>query len=221
MLQTWSDEYNTRYVFTVEELLNDGFSKHQHNEDRVCMNSHLRKASCATQSLLFFQSYGRRRSHEAHSTRDCYLPPHLYGQLAGNAEAFPLLLQEVGLKKMFELLKRLRPADELSESEIIAVKAAIWAVCHVASASIDAAQLAIKENGVKTVIELAEVSPHFGLRGTAFYALDLVAMNPQGAEYLESFNWCAVKSGKDELWPVLEVDVVQQQFLRQSWQMTL
>lgn len=34
-LKLWSLEYNVRYVATVEEILNDGFSRHQHNDERV------------------------------------------------------------------------------------------------------------------------------------------------------------------------------------------
>jgi rapamycin-insensitive companion of mTOR len=65
-LRRWRDEYNERYVTLVEEMLNDGFSHHQKNEERV---------------------YGRR-SHEAHTVRNVYLPPHLYGQLASTEKGF-------------------------------------------------------------------------------------------------------------------------------------
>ena len=56
----WRDLYET-YVALVEDLINDGFTRHQRDDDL---------------------SYGRRRTTEAFSLRPAYLPYHLFAQLA-------------------------------------------------------------------------------------------------------------------------------------------
>ena len=81
-LERWSNELNVRYVSLIEELLNDGLSRHQLNETR---------------------SYGRR-SRESYSIKDVFVPPHLYGQLSLTQKGLDILVQE---KSIIDMIKHL------------------------------------------------------------------------------------------------------------------
>ncbi len=188
-LQFWADEFNVRYVSLVEELLNDGLTHHQRDERGV--------------------HYGRRRSHESYRTRDVFVPAHIYGQLAATSDGLEILKQEEPLKALVRLLRSCttRMDDNLhDQEELVRLKAAIWAVCH-ASSTPEAVQWLEgleEEGGLTDVIALAERCPYLAVRGTAFYALSLVATHRPGARRLESMGWCCLKHSKDEKWPVLE-----------------
>jgi hypothetical protein len=62
MFQLWTNGLNEEYVVMVENLINDGLTRHQRDDDL---------------------KYGRR-THEAYSIRPVFVPHHLYGQLAAS-----------------------------------------------------------------------------------------------------------------------------------------
>ena len=71
----------------MEELLNDGLSRHQLNETRT---------------------YGRR-SREGFSLKDVFVPPHLYGQLALTKAGLDILFKHQALIDMLKVLVNLSP----------------------------------------------------------------------------------------------------------------
>ncbi len=205
-LQRWREEYNDRYVTLVEEMLSDGFSHHQKNEERI---------------------YGRR-SHEAHVVRDVFIPPHLYGQLAATESGFEALQQDGCLKQMFVLLRSYagKTSDvEIPVRDLIALRSAIWAICNV-STSPEGASLLERERALPGIVAFAEKSPYYSLRGTSVYALSLVATTRRGkskrymsviingthrtalfrsgTRMLSQYGWCSLRFSRHDKWPVLE-----------------
>ena len=180
-LQLWAEKLNVKYVASIDELLNDGLTRHQRNDER---------------------EYGRR-SHESHATRDCFIPPHLYGQLALNNDGLKMLKAETAFRDMIMLIKETEKDVVIPAENLISLRAAIWAVCHV-SAAPEGAKWMTEENVILSIISLAESSPQFSVRATCFYALSLVAMTKSGTSLLSSRGWCSLHYGKDERWPVAE-----------------
>ena len=87
LFDQWSNLYET-YVALVEDLINDGFSRHQRDEDL---------------------SYGRRRTTEAFSIRPAYLPYHLFGQLASSKSGMEALIKH---PEVHEMLATLQTAND-------------------------------------------------------------------------------------------------------------
>ncbi|XP_059078689.1 rapamycin-insensitive companion of mTOR-like isoform X2 [Tigriopus californicus] len=186
-LSAWAQGLNLEYVRHVEELLNDGFSHHQHTLD---------------------QTYGRR-TQEAHKLRNVFVPPHLYGQLAQTPEGVKMLLHEEAFKDMLALVKvkNRRPSNSgkpyLKTSDILQLKTAIWGICHVGSSPLGAAFIE-KENVLHILITWAETSIYYSLQGTAFYALSLLATHRKGAKMLAELGWVSLRYASDDKWPVPE-----------------
>ena len=178
-LALWARDYNHKYVAMLEELLNDGFTHHQLNDEK---------------------SYGRR-SYEAHSMRKVFVPPHLYGQLAVSKEGMEILIKEGPLQEMFRLLRESKNAKSVPDN--VALKAAIWAVCNIASTP-DGASLVEREKSIPAIVSVLENNETFSICGTAYYALSLVATTRTGVRLLSSAGWCALRYARDEKWPVLE-----------------
>lgn len=186
-LSAWAQELNMEYVRHVEELLNDGFSHHQHTLD---------------------QTYGRR-TQEAHKLRNVFVPPHLYGQLAQTPEGVKMLMHEEALKDMLALVKakNRRPSNSgkphLKISDILQLKTAIWGICHVGSSPLGAAFIE-KENVLHILVTWAETSIYYSLQGTAFYALSLFATHRKGTKMLGELGWVSLRYASDDKWPVPE-----------------
>lgn len=74
------------------------------------------------------------------------------------------------------------------------VKAAIWAVSHIASCTHGLALLPDDTFALLTTV--AEESPVLSLRGTCLYAMSLLAMSEGGMRRLVKLGWhCATNAG--------------------------
>jgi hypothetical protein len=91
----------------------------------------------------------------------------------------------------------------MGEQDISALKTAMWAVCNVATSPEGAAVLE-RENILPAVVGMAERSAYFSLRGTAIYALSLVATTRLGTRMLTQVGWCSLRFCRGDKWPVLE-----------------
>ena len=194
-VKRWNQELNLKYVSLIEELLNDGLSKHQLNETR---------------------SYGRR-SRESFSVKDVFVPPHLYGQLVLTQAGLEILMNEKAVINMIKFLVNLcnkkspssgvlhdlRGIISVHENDWTSIKTAIWATAHMSSSSIGA-KWVDRQGGVAALINIAERCDVYSLRGTAFYSLGLIATNKYGCQLLSSYGWCSLRYGRNEQLPVTD-----------------
>ena len=127
-------------------------------------------------------SFTSNRSHEAHSVRNVFAPPHLYGMLAATDAGLELLVKERSLMDMFSLLKGFpeNGASSAGNFAVAELKAAVWAVCSVAATPLGAALVERQEGVLAAVVAMAERAASYPLRGTAVYALSLVASTRKG-----------------------------------------
>ncbi len=175
MLNAWKAHYNEEYVVYTEDLINDGLTKHQRDDDL---------------------SYGRR-TFEAYSLRPAFVPYHLYGQLASSKQGLEALIRHPDIH---DILAQLTNAGD---TNWLKTKAAMWSVANVCI-SHEGACFVDREGGIESLIRIADSSPVLSLKATAFYALGLVATTRYGCHVLASKGWCTLKYGRDDPWPVLE-----------------
>ena len=177
IFKSWTESLNQSYVSLVEDLINDGLTRHQRDDDL---------------------SYGRR-TFDAHVVRPAFLPFHLYGQLASTKLGLEQLIRHPDIH---EMLGQLANAVDYNKNWHL-TKKAIWAVANVC-ASYEGACFIDREGGIESLIKISEESNTLSLKSTAFYALSLVATTRFGCQVLASKGWCTLKYGRDDPWPVLE-----------------
>ena len=131
------------------------------------------------------------RSHEAHSVRSVFAPPHLYGSLAATEAGLEVLAKEQRLREMFSLLRAFpgSGASSSSSTSVAELKAAVWAVCSVAATPLGVALVEREEGVLAAVVAMAERAASYPLRGTAVYALSLVASTRKG-EFSSPRKFC-------------------------------
>ena len=105
--------------------------------------------------------------------------------LAATEAGLALLAKEDGLREMFSLLRAFpeKGAQEGSAAAAAAVaelKAAVWAVCSVAATPLGVALVESEAGVLAAVVAMAQRSASYPLRGTAVYALSLVASTRKG-----------------------------------------
>lgn len=74
-------------------------------------------------------------------------------------------------------------SETYDEEKVLELKAAIWASAHLGTSEAGAAVLESAQV-VEALARLAGVSPILAVRGTAFSALNLIAMTPTGVHFL-------------------------------------
>ena len=80
-------------------------------------------------------------------------------------------------------------------------KAAIWGLGSVATSSLGIVHLE-KQGIINILVNVAENCQIISLKGTAFYALGLVAATREGALALGSRGWASVRHSRSEIWPI-------------------
>ncbi|RWS04250.1 rapamycin-insensitive companion of mTOR-like isoform X1, partial [Dinothrombium tinctorium] len=178
-IERWRKTFNFKYVKIVEDLLNETLTYHQRSEDGT---------------------YGRRMDRKNTTKKSAFVPPHLYGQLAKHQEGIQILLKEDLLTPIYFAI---READFSTEMKILTLKAALWAVGHVASSSLGF-QLIFESEIISCIIAMAAQAPVLSIRGTCFYVLGLIASTSDGADYLKDFGWEAVRHSHNEKWPLVK-----------------
>jgi len=180
----WATTFNIKYVILLETLISDGFSLHQRSEDG-------------------HGTYGRRTG-DAHAIRDVFVPPHLYGQLAQTRPGLELLLGESSFWSMVVRLQEIEMGTGLdtgTEEDWLEAKAAIWGVAHVATSP--TASLLLEQRGIiATLVNIAEQCPVLSVKGTAYYAMGLVATTRPGSTALGGKGWVTIRHGRGEHWPI-------------------
>lgn len=174
----WAAEYNYRYVRFVEGEIHDALSLHQRGEDG---------------------HYSRRVSSAKHVVKDVFVPPHLYGQLAQLPQGCKLLFND---SRVHCLLKIVKDQQCSSETEILELKAALWAAGHIATSSSGLEWLA-NEEVIQSIVTIAQSCPVYSIRSTAFYSIGLVATTGPGADLLSMLDWVSTRHHRHERWPVI------------------
>lgn len=177
VIKMWTDLYNLKYVKITEDILND------------CLTQHYKSSG---------GSYGRKTERKYADT-DCYLPPHLFSELSQTTEGIQVLKNCTNLDSMVKLLANPETSSELSR---IKIKAALWAVGHIASTEYG---LELVESSICDIAKLTESSTILSIRGTSYYALNLIAKSQRGIDLLQKYNWtgCIYTSTDGCLFPGL------------------
>lgn len=187
----WADSFVYRYVSLLEAELLDALTLHQRSEDG---------------------RYDRRHSSAgrwAGARRDVFIPPHLFGQLAQHEQGWSALLDSGRLipfiTLVLEAARKRNIADwyNVTDKDILELKAAMWACGHVAT-STHGTQKLIDDGFFKAVIDLAESCAVYSIRGTAVYVLGLMATTYRAANELFSLGWACVRHDRHDRWPVVE-----------------
>ncbi|KAK7495005.1 hypothetical protein BaRGS_00013645 [Batillaria attramentaria] len=177
-LEKWHKSFNARYVSIVEEVCYEALTTYEKSN----------------------QGAFTRRSMLKGPKKEAFLPVHLYGQLAQHEEGIEILKKEACLQEYFSTIHN---QELLEDDDITKLKAAVWAVGHVGSSAYGV-NILEEENMVPELIRLAEECGVFSVRGTAFYALGLIASTRRGAEVLAEYGWESNCCTRRETWPVLD-----------------
>lgn len=184
-LTRWQRIFNYRYVKLVEDVLNNSLTYHQKGEDG---------------------KYGRRIDRINPLTKNSYLPPHLYGQLALHQEGTEIILSRKLMEPVYDTLNN--PSKDLcfSEVSVLKFKAALWIIGQVGSSEVGYQVLENSRELVKKITELARSATVLSLRGTAFYVLGLLGSTEEGAEEMKEYGWIVQKQSKVAL--PLDLDLI-------------
>lgn len=138
-----------------------------------------------------------------HVIRDLPIPAHLFSQLNQHREGLDFLRTSGQLSHIFSTV--LTAAEETGDKEdrILEVKAAVWASAHLGTSEAGVALLESTQV-VEALTRLASTSPVMALRGTAFFALNLIAVTSAGVDFLARLGWASIKRHHGELWHVVD-----------------
>ena len=121
---------------------------------------------------------------------DGSLPPHLCGELTATKAGCAVLKLKGSMDRLVAAVRA--PAASLrTNDDVLRVKAALWALGHMGSTQLGIAFLE-EASVMPDIVAVAESSPVLSLRGTAFYALGLIARTQAGADLLEESGWEAI-----------------------------
>lgn len=117
-------------------------------------------------------------------------PPHFYGELVKTEEGCDILDHSEHFAVFVDYIREHGLEDD--DAAIIGrLKSCLWAVGHIGASS-GGLPFLESEYIVQSIVEIAETSPVYSLRGTAFYVLGLVSCTLEGVEILESVGWQSV-----------------------------
>ncbi|KAI9152712.1 hypothetical protein H9P43_009508 [Blastocladiella emersonii ATCC 22665] len=123
---------------------------------------------------------------------DGWTLPHFFGELAKTPEGCRMLCDEGHFS---DLCAQLRQWSSLAEEDPVHLKAILWAIGHVGCTK--AGIIYLEEIYViDAVCDVASRCPVLSVRGTAFFALGLVAKTARGRDVLDLHGWeCDAEHG--------------------------
>jgi len=192
ILELWDTTYNIKYTQLQEVSLSESLTQHRKDERG---------------------RYGRRSS-SAVKVQDVFVYPHLYGSLVQHKGGLNKVLSHPHLNALIDVVKS---GQEESSKDILTLKSAVWALCHVGSSHGGLCHL-LATDALQAVIELAEKSTVYTIRGTCFMALSIIASTYSGAMALRTFGWESVYRSHHQKWqssvcPVYDTCRYQQHYL--------
>ena len=175
-IRIWCQKFCKSYTLLMEAEIHRGFMSRFHSVPfrlfQVEINSKFLNYSC---------SYDLDNSEKLpeRNTRDIYIKNHLFGSLSQYEEGYNLLMEnsEEFLTKSSQILinnQTLSTYDELLE-----LKTVLWMFGHLARSSYGI-QYLTENHIVEEIIAIVENHSVFSVRGTAYYALCIVATTPIG-----------------------------------------
>ncbi|CAF3513585.1 unnamed protein product [Rotaria sp. Silwood1] len=170
-LAYWDSTFNAEYVTLIETKLFSAYSGGP---------------------LLTDDYFERRKSTSSASKTKMkkpttYISSHIYRQLCLHYDGFCLLRSESRLEKYaIELRQHRTNCVSLNEARII--KEALWALAHTASTEYGYSWF-MEKDLLPDFLRFAEECQNLSVRGTAFYALSLIAQTPDGAISLKDYGW--------------------------------
>eukprot|EP00039_Didymoeca_costata_P011086 m.152743 g.152743 ORF g.152743 m.152743 type:complete len:1263 (-) comp15056_c0_seq1:1412-5200(-) len=197
LLQEWTDRKCLEYVNVLEDQLQKRLFPHEeHESDPSCF---------LTNSNTSGGLVAKKR----------FVPPiHLFSEVCETKPGAELLgKQQVPMitYRMLSAAVKHDPNMEHAETDIQAVKAALWALGHIGS----------KEHGIRLlqrpaislICSLALKSVNTSVRGTSLFALSLLSRTQHGKQELRNLGW-ACTQGNSEYCSVAVPMNVSQLYLR-------
>ncbi|SDA01470.1 BZ3500_MvSof-1268-A1-R1_Chr10-1g02698 [Microbotryum saponariae] len=114
-------------------------------------------------------------------------PPHFYGELVKTSEGCAIL-EDSDHFLMFADYIRDHALEDQDPEILLSLKAALWAVGHIGSTT-GGLEFLDGELVIPSIVEIAEDSPVYSMRGTAYFVLGLIASTLEGVEMLEEVGW--------------------------------
>ncbi|XP_073992132.1 rapamycin-insensitive companion of Tor isoform X2 [Rhodnius prolixus] len=129
---------------------------------------------------------------ESYQTKNVFLPPHLYQQLASHQQGLNMVLADEYVEKLCRVLER---SDPRTDREILETKAALYALSGIAGV--------METSVLLNMMRIATQSLVYSVRAVAFIALSNVATSSHGANKLKAFNWYSVRHNRHVRWPLV------------------
>jgi rapamycin-insensitive companion of mTOR len=180
-IDCWVNGYNKRYVLLLEADTHSTMTLHTKSEDGTYS-----RRNCSTRPIIITPN----------------ILPHLYGQLVQTTKGMTCLQKFGDLPILIETLKEAKCSNE---TECLLLKAAIWALGHVASSTEGVEFLNDPLSRVyEKLIFLAKHADNFSIRATCLNVLGLIGCTNAGANVLFKLDWMSVRHDRNTVWPVYE-----------------
>lgn len=118
---------------------------------------------------------------------DGNVPPHFYGELVKTPEGCKVL-ESKGHFADFARFIREHAQEEKDSRILLKLKSILWAVGNI-GASEGGVPFLEAEDIVKQIIDMANTTAVFSLRGTCYFVLTLLATTQAGAELVQDAGW--------------------------------
>ncbi|CAF0773989.1 unnamed protein product [Rotaria sordida] len=170
-LEYWDSTFNAEYISLMETKLFSAYSG----------------------GALLTDDYFERRKTTSSTHKPKTKKPtaqvssHIYRQLCLHYDGFILLRSESRLEKYVTELRQHR-TNCISISETRVIKEALWALAHMASTEYGYSWF-MEKDLLPDFLRFAEECQNLSVRGTAFYALSLIAQTPDGSISLKDYGW--------------------------------
>ncbi|KAK9477400.1 Rapamycin-insensitive companion of mTOR, N-term-domain-containing protein [Lipomyces japonicus] len=120
------------------------------------------------------------------------VPPHFYRELVRTREGCELLRKADHVRKFADYV-RAHAMEDHDLQVIRMLKGCLWAIGNVGSLPLGVPFLE-EMNIIETIVNIANLSPVWSLKGTAFYVLGLISSTMEGLEMSDEFGWESVIS---------------------------
>lgn len=166
-IEYWLNGYNKRYVLLIEADIHATLTLHTRNLDGT---------------------YSRRSCSSTTNMNPPNLLPHLYGQLTQTTQGIENLLKFGNLPRIYEVLALQKCSDE---TDCLNLKAALWALGHIATSTEGVELLNDPASHIyEKIINLAKNSEVYSIRATALHVLGLIGSTKAGANLLFKYGNC-------------------------------
>lgn len=181
-IELWVNVFNRKYVLYVESETHSSLTLHTKNEE-----------GC----------YSTRNSiHQRQVISSTNLPCHLYGALVQTHRGINYLQKHGNVAQLLDVLSIAKSGNE---EDCINLKAALWALGHVAT---NTDGVDFLNDGSSKVFEkitnLSKFSEVYSVRATAFNVLCLISSSVAGANVLFKLDWMSVRHCRNNEFPILE-----------------